>query len=143
MKAAIGSRVHVTCRKRFIDKKDIESKKIKLENSENVSKKRKSGRVPVYNDESNCLFCNTLVDFTSNLHLKKCEPQKVRTHDFASSILECCKQRSDDWSFNVSGKIEYYQRDLHAADCVYHQSCSVNFRTGKQVILATIYLEVG
>ena len=30
------------------------------------------------------------------------------------------------------GRLEYAQ-DLHAADSVYHQTCSVNFRTGKGI----------
>ena len=33
----------------------------------------------------------------------------------------------------VHGKIEYYGGDLPATDCVYHQSYSTNFRTGKQI----------
>ena len=33
----------------------------------------------------------------------------------------------------VQGKLEFAQ-DLHAADAVYHQACSVNFRTGKQIL---------
>ena len=32
---------------------------------------------------------------------------------------------------NGPGEIEFAQ-DLHAADAVYHQACSVNFRTGNQ-----------
>ena len=29
--------------------------------------------------------------------------------------------------------MEYYLRDLHAADCVYHHTCSVNFRSEKNI----------
>ena len=32
----------------------------------------------------------------------------------------------------VQGKLEFAQ-DLHAADAVYHQACSANFQTGKQI----------
>ena len=37
--------------------------------------------------------------------------------------------------FIVLGRIETKMSGLHAADCVYHRSCRVNFRTGKQVLL--------
>ena len=47
---------------------------------------------------------------------------------------QICKERNDEWSEIVLGRVEYAQ-DLHAADAVYHQACSVNFRTGKQVPL--------
>ena len=38
--------------------------------------------------------------------------------------------KNDSWSTNVLSRIQFVQ-DLHAADAVYHQKCSVNFRTGK------------
>ena len=59
----------------------------------------------------------------------------VKTDVFARTILDCCERRSDDWSFAVKGRIEYYGGDLHAADCLYHHSCSVNFRYGFNVPL--------
>ena len=58
----------------------------------------------------------------------------MRTQDFQDSITQICKERNDEWSEIVLGRLEYAQ-DLHAADVVYHQACSVNFRTGKQVPL--------
>ena len=54
--------------------------------------------------------------------------------DFQDSIAQICKERNDEWSEMVLGRQEYAQ-DLHAADAVYHQACSVNFHTGKQVPL--------
>ena len=33
----------------------------------------------------------------------------------------------------MKGRIEYYGGDLHAADCIYHHACSVNFRNGKNL----------
>lgn len=44
-----------------------------------------------------------------------------------------CRKRNDEWSNVVLGRLEYAQ-DLHAADSVYHQTCSVNFRTGKGIL---------
>ena len=36
------------------------------------------------------------------------------------------------WSQTVLGRLEYL-RDFHAADAVYHQTCSINLRTGKNI----------
>ena len=58
---------------------------------------------------------------------------RVKTDVFAETIKKCCKERSDEWSFVVLRRIEYFMSDVHAVDCIYHRSCSVNFRTGKNV----------
>ena len=34
---------------------------------------------------------------------------------------------------SVQSRIEYFGRDLHAADALYHHTCAINFRTGKGV----------
>ncbi|KAG7156410.1 hypothetical protein Hamer_G006161 [Homarus americanus] len=59
----------------------------------------------------------------------------VKTDTFVQTILECCDSRSDEWAFTVKGRIEYYGCDLHAADCIYHRSCSGNFRSGLSIPL--------
>jgi hypothetical protein len=41
-------------------------------------------------------------------------------------------ERNDSWSTNVLSGIQFVE-DLHATDAVYHQKCSVNFRTGKSL----------
>jgi len=43
-----------------------------------------------------------------------------------------CKERKDYWAGQVESRLHCVS-DLHAADAVYHQQCSVNFRTGKQI----------
>ena len=58
----------------------------------------------------------------------------MRTQNFQDSIAQICKERNDESSEIVLCRLEYAQ-DLHAADAVYHQACSVNFCTGKQVPL--------
>lgn len=57
---------------------------------------------------------------------------QVRTHDFQDSVLLACRNRNDKWSNSVSGRLAS-MNDLHAADTIYHQQCSSNFRTGKNV----------
>ncbi|CAG2196688.1 unnamed protein product [Mytilus edulis] len=56
--------------------------------------------------------------------------ETVRTDDFESRIQDACDLRNDDWAAEVRGRLESVS-DLHAADAVYHQACSVNFRTCK------------
>ncbi|CAC5359435.1 unnamed protein product [Mytilus coruscus] len=45
------------------------------------------------------------------------------------------KHSEDECALEVRGRLEFVQ-DLHAADALYHQTCSVNFRTLKQTTLA-------
>ena len=54
----------------------------------------------------------------------------VRTDNFLIEIRKTCHERSDEWGNEVLGRINFYS-DLHAKDCIYHQQCSLNFRTGK------------
>ena len=56
----------------------------------------------------------------------------VKTKDFQDSIGSVCRKRNYEWSNVVLGRLEYAQ-DIHAAESVCHQTCSVNFRTGKGI----------
>ncbi len=56
----------------------------------------------------------------------------VRTSDSQSNIARICGERNDDWGRLVASRFELVI-DLHAADAVYHQQCSVNFPTLKNV----------
>lgn len=76
-----------------------------------------------------CLFC--CQDTNSDWFRKKgINVFPVRTKDFQEKILKACNDREDDWAVSVRGRIKSVN-DLHAADALYHQICSVNFRTGK------------
>ena len=48
------------------------------------------------------------------------------------SILAACSDRQDTWADTVKARI-LHVHDLPAADAIYHQTCSVNFRTGRQI----------
>ena len=47
-------------------------------------------------------------------------------------MFEICNLRKDEWAETVLGRVASVN-DLCAADAVYHQQCSSNFRTGKQL----------
>ena len=119
-----GCKLHLDCRKRYINQHDIENQQKKSGSS--ILSLKRSARMSTgpFNSKSDCFFCGTQVA------LGVSDYSYVRTDSFVKTILECCESRSDDWSFIVKGRIEYYGGDLHAADCIYHHTCSVNFRNG-------------
>ena len=85
-----------------------------------------------YDNRTQCFFYGTLVDFNMK-SARTSECVRVRTDTFAETIKQCCKNRCDEWSFIVLCRIEYFMSDLHAADCAYHQTCSVNFITRRNI----------
>ena len=52
--------------------------------------------------------------------------------DFQEKILKACDGFKGEWGDTVKGSV-IFAHDLPAADAVYHNSCNINFRTGKQV----------
>ena len=112
-------------------KKTIE---IKKQQTSSETTPRKSARLHdcAISSATHCLFCDTYVDFSSR-HKPKSEHVRVRTAGFCKTINKCCEIRCDEWSYKVKGRLEYYLRDLHAADCVYRYTFSVNFRGGKTI----------
>ena len=83
-----------------------------------------------FNYSEHCLFCGQSAKYKGKR--KGFDVIPVRTMEFQETILKTCRERNDDWSQTVLGCLEYL-RDLHAADAVYHQTCSINFRTGKNI----------
>ena len=63
---------------------------------------------------------------------KKGDVFKVTTLDMKDTIMATCSERRDAWSEVVQTRIMHVH-DLPAADATYHQKCSVNFPTGKQI----------
>ncbi len=59
----------------------------------------------------------------------------VRTTDFDQTIKDLRNKRNDAWSGTVMTRIHGAKADLHASDAIYHQICSVNFRTMKDIPL--------
>jgi autonomous glycyl radical cofactor GrcA len=124
LRVEAGQTVHIECRRKYTKHKSTAS------SGPSVSKSaRLSGRKFVFKDH--CLFCGNTVQGDGQKRGTDMYP--VRTKDFQTTIVEDCKKRNfDEWSQMVLGRIEFAQ-DLHAADACYHQTCSVNFRTGKQI----------
>ncbi|VDI73947.1 Hypothetical predicted protein [Mytilus galloprovincialis] len=108
-----GQKLHQNCRKSYTNPKYIAlaNKDIKHETT-NVPTLRSKVE---FDFKKHCLFCGQLADAVIG---RKEE-----------------KQREDEWALEVRGRLAFVQ-DLHAADALYHQTCSVNFRTLKQTPLA-------
>ena len=121
-----GVKVHTDCRKHYTNPQQI---KTKLSANPPISpaKKRTRDAKGLFNNKTDCFFCGVTIQPESS------DYSNVKTDTFADSILKCCDNRSDDWATTVKGRIEYFCGDLHAADCIYHHSCSINFRTDRDV----------
>ena len=75
--------------------------------------------------KTNCFFCGR----TAKLGRKrKHDVLEVKTIGIKETILKICQEQADSWSDVVKARI-LHVHDLHAADAIYHQTCSVNFRT--------------
>ena len=82
------------------------------------------------NFQEHCIFCGHSAKY--NDRKRGLDVFPVRTLKFQKTIIELCSARGDDWADKVRGRIEYVN-DLPAVDAVYHQSCSINFRTFKDM----------
>lgn len=85
----------------------------------------------------NCFFC----DRTAKLGRKrKHDILEVKTIEIKETVLKICQEQADSWSDVVKARI-LHVHDLHAADAIYHQTCSVNFCTKKQMPMAQFAIE--
>lgn len=120
-----GQHVH-ECRRVYTNPHEIQKaqreKKIKC--TAETPKLRSQSHL--FNFRTHCFICGQAVKG------KETEVYPIRTNDLQTNILKVCQERNDDWAVAVRGRIETIN-DLHAADAIYHQTCSVNFRTSKAV----------
>lgn len=125
-----GDRVHKKCRLDVIRTQYVKKKSSVEDTVEQPRVISRRSKTSSFNSKENCIFCGQGAKFDGKKRGFDTIP--VRTIDFQNSIAKVCKERNDEWSDLVLGRLEYAQ-DLHAADTVYHQACSVNFRTGKSI----------
>lgn len=62
----------------------------------------------------------------------------VRTDGFQATAERPHKERGAKWVHDVQCRIEFAQ-DLHGANAVYYEVCSINFPAGKQIPLSYQY----
>ena len=133
-----GQKVHTKCRHRHCNKRRIDQNSRKSQNISSVTPVSLRSEEKAFSFKENCLFCGKIDTFNS----KTCRGHKlipVRTLDFQETIVQQCKIMNNKWSEAVMARISSVH-DLPAADAMYHQICSSNFRTGKSIPLVfTVY----
>lgn len=125
-----GQRVHTECRRVFTHPHTIARAQEKP--TEDLSSPCVlRSETPTFRFGEDCLFCGKPAPYNEKKR-GGMDVYPVRSTSFQESVLNSCAKRKDEWSTSVASRIAYAQ-DLVAADAVYHQSCNVNFRTGKQL----------
>jgi hypothetical protein len=122
-----GQKIHQNCRKSYTNPKYIALANRDVKYESNVPSLRSKVE---FDFKKHCLFCGQLASVYDKKRKNYVYP--VRTSDFQTKIEDVCKMHDDEWALDVRGRLEFVQ-DLHAADALYHQQCSVNFRTLKQI----------
>ena len=134
-----GDVVHQECRRKYCNPHQIAKDTHQEEPMPSTSS---NGRPVLQSSEerfsfkTNCFFCG----ITAKLGRKrKHDVLEVKTIGIKETILKVCQERADSW-YVVKARI-LHVHDLHAADAIYHQTCSVNFRTKKQMPMAQFATE--
>ena len=131
LKTHKGQRVHTECRRIFTHPQTIAKAQEKSVQQDQPSPSVLRSETLTFRFDKHCLFCGEPATYNEKKR-DGMDVFPVRTAAFQNSVLQSCAERKDEWSTLVAGRIEFAQ-DLIAADAVYHQSCSVNYRTGKQI----------
>ena len=116
IRARVGDRVHKTCCQDLVK---LPYEKITRPGEENSPSSTVSIRseTHTFSSKDHCIFCGQTAKYNGKKRGFDVNP--VRTTEFQESIDGICKQRNDEWSDTLLGRLEYL-RDLHARDAVYH-----------------------
>ena len=127
-----GQKVHQTCRREYCHPSYINRAK-KKERESSISSRRSLDRKTEqsFNFKTDCFFCGTNVDLEDQKR-RQGDVFRVTTLETKHTVLQTCFERKDEWAEVVRARI-LHVHDLPAADAIYHQACSVNFRTKKQI----------
>lgn len=126
-----GQKVHQKCRRDYINANSIKNYMREKDVSITEPTRDLRSSTPDFEFQKNCLFCGYFAKFSECKRGIDVFP--VRTTDFSNTLRNICKKRNDEWSEIVLRRLNIAPSDLHAADAIYHQTCSVNFRTGQQI----------
>ena len=129
----VGQIIHKSCRQNYcninITKRDL--KRQAIENKTELDQPALRSKKARFDISTDCLFCGLSATGTQK---KGNTIYQVRTIGFQSQIQVHCVKRGpgDKWAEAVLGRIRAVN-DLPAADAVYHNQCSVNFRTNRGI----------
>ena len=132
-----GQRVHTYCRQQHVNPLCIERDSRRPDEPDGaVSCVLRRSESPMFDFKEHCLYCGTSAKF-HKCNKRGIDVYCVRTIDLKETVLEDCRKRQsknieDRWSQIVAGRLAYVT-DLPSEESVYHQTCSVNFRTGREI----------
>ena len=122
--------VHKDCRANVTKPQNIAA--AARETSQARGKRLLRSEAQKFNFKDHCLFCGERDRYQGKKEDFSLVP--VRTFEFQKTVSEICNERNDEWARKVAERIES-AIDLHAADALCNQKCSVNFRTRKEIPL--------
>ncbi|XP_053373150.1 uncharacterized protein LOC123533634 [Mercenaria mercenaria] len=123
----IGQYVHVHCRRDYIH---IRNSLTNSDINNNHVTSRSLRSEDSFDFKTKCLFCTKNAKVCANKRGYDVFP--VRSFEFQKTVHKLCNERKDEWAVNVLSRLSL-AIDLPAAEAVYHQTCNVNFRTGRQI----------
>ena len=123
-----GQYVHVECRKQYCNPNVI-LRDAKNQGKSNDSRLTRS-RYDTFSFSKHCMFCGQPAKLDGRKHGH--DVFAVRTIEFQKKITDICKLRNDPWAEVIHARLQVAS-DLPAVDAVYHQICSINFRTFKDI----------
>lgn len=124
-----GDRVHKECRRLYCNPQQIQKAQKASKRLTASSPSLRSGKTS-FQFSTHCLFCGQAAKYENRK--RGCDVYPVRTLEFGQVIEQICDKRNDEWAGQVKLRLKSVH-DLPAADALYHQTFSVNFRTGKQL----------
>jgi predicted secreted protein len=134
IKTVAGQKVHKICRRDYCLAQNILRSKRQTTvqgATQNIRRSLERKEESSFSFKTDCFYCGTEVKFDG----KKGATSgfKVTTIETKNTVLEICSKRGNDsWAEIVRGRL-LHVHDLPAADAIYHQACSVNFRTETQI----------
>ena len=129
-----GEKVHKDCRRKYCNPDQIAKDTKQEESTPSTSSDRHVLRSSEggFSFATDCFFCGRPAKLR-----RKSDVLQVNTIGLMDTLLTTCYERADSWSDTVKAQI-LHVHDLHAAEAVYHQTCGVNFRPGKQMPMAQL-----
>lgn len=110
------------CRKRYCNKRSIASDL--KPNVECGLKRKLRSQTEQFLFGEHCFFCGQNAEVNGK---KGHQAYPVKTFEFQRKIESACDDRGqdDEWAKQVKARFSLVS-DLHAADAIYHQACSIN-----------------
>lgn len=112
--------VHVCCRKKYTNKKRLQSIQRSNDDGVEVPSKVLRSAYAIFDFKQHCFLCGNIVD------RNKSENRTVATLEILASLKERCDKRNDEWGVVVKGRLEPCS-DLVAPEAAYHKKCYNSF----------------